>query len=433
LKNTFCIFIIGLLCHAASAQALYFPPNGTDTWESMSPAEMQWCDSTIAELYDYLDTNQSKAFILLKDGKIVLEQYFNGHDANTSWYWASAGKTLTAMLVGIAQQEGSLQISDPTSQYIGSGWTSCTAEQEQAITIRNQLTMTTGLQDAVADPYCTLDTCLIYAADAGTRWAYHNAPYTLLDSVLEAATGQTLNAYCYQKVLQPSGMQGLFLPVDYNNVFFSNARTMARYGLLLLAQGNWNGTSVLNDSEYFDEMTHSSQSINEAYGYLTWLNGTNTFMLPETQFVFPGMYAPSAPSDMFAAIGRDGQFICAAPSQNLVWIRMGENPDQLDVPLQMAEDVWQRINALPCAPSHVIEGTQPRPTFFPNPASNELHWNAASAITHVNITSSTGQPVLDVSTSGAGSVDLSQLSPGIYVCRWSNTHHASGYTTFVKE
>jgi CubicO group peptidase (beta-lactamase class C family) len=210
MRSIFCLLILCLLHFTISAQSLYFPPNGSDTWDTLAPAELQWCDSTVANLYDYLSTNQSKAFILLKDGKIVLEQYFNGHSPNATWYWASAGKTLTALVVGIAQQEGLLQLSDTTSHYLGEGWTSCTPAQEQAITIRHQLTMTSGLNDAVSDPYCTLDTCLIYEADAGSRWAYHNAPYTLLDSVIEVATSQSLNAYCFQHVLQPTGMQGLF-------------------------------------------------------------------------------------------------------------------------------------------------------------------------------------------------------------------------------
>jgi CubicO group peptidase (beta-lactamase class C family) len=153
-----------------------------------------------------------------------LEKYFGTHTATTPWQWASAGKTITSFMTGIAQQEGYLSISDTTSNYLGQGWTICTPQQEEKITIRNQLTMTSGLNDDVPDHYCTLDTCLIYQADAGTRWAYHNGPYTLLDSVIEVATGQTLNSYTTQKLKNPTGMTGAFFPVGYNNVFFSNAR-----------------------------------------------------------------------------------------------------------------------------------------------------------------------------------------------------------------
>jgi CubicO group peptidase (beta-lactamase class C family) len=53
-----------------------------------------------------------------------LENYFNGHSVNKHWYWASAGKTLTSTVTGIAEQEGYLNINSKVSDYIGTGWTS---------------------------------------------------------------------------------------------------------------------------------------------------------------------------------------------------------------------------------------------------------------------------------------------------------------------
>lgn len=365
-----------LFSYSLMAQDLYFPPAG-DTWETQSPQQLGWCQAQIDSLTQFLADNQSKAFILLKDGKIVIEEYFNGHDANTNWYWASAGKTLTAFLVGQAQREGLLTLNDTTSQYLGTGWTSCAPQQENAITLWHQLTMTTGLDDAVANDDCTLDSCLIYEAEAGTRWAYHNAPYTLLEEVLQVATGQSYNAYTNSHVLEPTGMQGLWVTLDYNNVFFSKARSMARYGLLLLANGIWDGNDLLQDSAYFYQMTHASQDINPGYGYLTWLNNTNSFMLPEYQFVYPGNFSPAAPQEMYAAIGSDGQYICVVPSQNLVWIRMGENPDQLNVPILMIDDIWEYINTLACSPNSIAQPTESNLEIYPNPSQD--HWNIRGA------------------------------------------------------
>ncbi len=367
----FILTVCAALFFSCKAEAqLYFPPT-TGQWSTLDPQELGWCNDRIDSLYEFLETNQSKAFILLKDGKIVLESYFNGHSETANWYWASAGKTLTAFMVGQAQQQGLLDINEPTSNYLGQGWTSCTPEQEQAITIRNQLTMTTGLDDGVVNDDCTDSECLEYLADAGERWAYHNAPYTLLDSVMQIATGMSLNAWCFQHVAQPIGMQGLWLNIDYNNVYFSNARSMARYGLLLLAEGVWDGNDLLQDDQYFFDMTHQSQPLNEGYGYLTWLNNAQSFMLPESQFVFPGNYAPNAPAEMFAAIGRDGQFISIDSSQDLVWIRMGENPDGLDVPILMIDDIWEYINALPCESNVVTNESETTLGVSPNPANTE--------------------------------------------------------------
>lgn len=343
--------MFAFLAFASQAQSVYFPPLSGNTWETTSPASLNWCEHKIDSLYQYLETNNTRAFILLKNGRIVLEKYFGNHTANTPWQWASAGKTLTAFMVGIAQQENYLNILDSSSRYLGQGWTSCSPEQEGKINIKQQLTMTTGLEDNVADPFCTLDTCLIYKAEAGTRWAYHNGPYTLLDRVVAAATGQSLNQYTNLKLKNPTGMTGSFLTVGYNNVYYSTARSMARFGLLILNKGNWNGNQIMTDTNYFNQMINTSQNLNKSYGYLWWLNGKESYMVPGSQFVFNGFMNPNAPADAVAAMGKDGQFLNVVPGQNLVWMRMGNAPDGLPVPFLMNDKIWEYLNALPCAPT----------------------------------------------------------------------------------
>jgi len=94
-----------------------------------------------------LELQGTKSFILLKNGKIVLERYFGTFSQDSSWVWFSAGKSFRAVLIGIAQKEGFLNINDHTSEYLGRGWTSLTQPQEDSITIWHQLTMTTGLNE----------------------------------------------------------------------------------------------------------------------------------------------------------------------------------------------------------------------------------------------------------------------------------------------
>ena len=119
-------------------QSLYFPPINGNEWQTLSPASLGWCEERIDSLYNLLEENNTKAFIVLKDGKIILEKYFGTFQQDSVWYWASAGKSLTACLVGIAQQEGFLSIEDTTSTYLGEGWTACTPDQEEKITIRHR-------------------------------------------------------------------------------------------------------------------------------------------------------------------------------------------------------------------------------------------------------------------------------------------------------
>ena len=187
--------------------------------------------------------------------------------------------------------------------------------------------MTTGLEYNVSDLDCTLPTCLTYRTDAGQQWFYHNAPYTLLEKVVENATGLDYNDYSNQKVESVIGMNGQWISQGYNNVFWSTARDMARFGLLILNQGKWNNTDVLSDADYYEQMINTSQSLNPSYGYLWWLNGKESIIFPILPNSFNISMSDNAPTDLFAAMGKNGQFVEVIPSKNIVVIRMGEAPD----------------------------------------------------------------------------------------------------------
>lgn len=408
------LLLLLLLCFSGKAKAqLYFPPVTGSVWETTDPSTLGWCQDSINELYDFLEINDTKAFIVLKDGRIVLERYFGTFTVDSFWVWNSAGKTLTAMAVGIAQEEGYLSIDDTTSQYLGAGWTNMTTTQEEKITVRHQLTMTTGMIDTGSYFLCTDPACLNYLADPGDRWAYHNAPYTLLDGVIENATGMTLNQWVTQKICLPTGMFGFYAQIDYNNIFISKARTMARYGLLLQNQGIWNGTPVLNDPDYFQEMTHSSQSLNPSYGYLTWLNGQSSYMIPGLQFSFPGSPLPNAPADVYSAMGKNGQIINVSPSTGLVVVRMGDMTDNDLIPVILNDSIWYRINRLSCNLS-MIENTLESVTISPNPVSSEIiTLNGWQKSDHVSVRNTCGQ-LIDVQIS-EGILDSRSLPAGIYL------------------
>jgi CubicO group peptidase (beta-lactamase class C family) len=330
------------------AEPMYFPPVSGTEWQTKSPASLNWNENLLNDLYNYLQTKNTKAFIIVKNGRIVAEKYFGTFTADSNWYWASAGKTMTGMLVGIAQQEGLLNINHKTSQYLGTGWTSLPPAKEDLITVRHQLTMTTGLDDNVPDDDCTVPPCLIYKADAGTRWAYHNAPYTLLDRVVENATGRSYNAYFQEKIRDRIGMNGLWLRNGlYNNVYYSTPRSMARFGLLLLNKGKWDQTTLLSDSNYFNTQTNTSQSYNLSYGYLTWLNGKSSHMLPGLQFVFNGFIVPNGPTDLYAALGKNDQKIYVVPSQKIVVIRMGDSAGNVQLAVSgFDNELWGKLKPI---------------------------------------------------------------------------------------
>jgi len=332
---------------------LYFPPINSTIWETTTPESLQWDTTNINDLYSFLSENGTRAFIVLKDGKIVIEKYWGSTILNTGnftensiWYWASAGKTITSFLVGIAQEEGYLNIENKTSDYLGNNWTNAPLEKENLITVKHQLTMTTGLDYTVEDPYCTTPTCLLYKADAGTQWLYHNAPYTLLDAVISNATQISYNQFTDEKLEQLTGMNGAWVQTGDNNVYFSTARDAARFGLLILNKGKWDTTQIMQDAAYYNAMVTTSQNLNPSYGYLWWLNGKSKVIYPGFSTAFNTSLAPDAPADLFAAMGKNGQFVDIVPSENLVVIRFGEALDDSLVPAEFHNELWQKLEAI---------------------------------------------------------------------------------------
>ncbi len=326
-------------------ESIYFPPFNSSSWETKSISDLGWNDNEIQPLLDYLEDQNTKSFMILYDGKIVVEAYMNGHNTDKLWYWASAGKTLTTTLSGIAQEEGLISINTKVSDYLGTGWTSATLEKENLITCKHLLSMNSGLDDS-SDNVAPEN--LQYVANAGTRWAYHNV-YKKMQDVISEASNQTFKNYFNIKLRDKIGMNstsGGWLELNNFNVYWSDTRSMARFGLLIYANGKWNNEQIISET-FLNEATNTSQDINKSYGYLWWLNGKSSYHLPGSQLEFNGELVPNAPNDMFAALGKNDQKIYIVPSKKLVVIRMGEAAESETFALSSFDnDLWEKINEL---------------------------------------------------------------------------------------
>lgn len=349
LRSVFFLFIV-LGCSKNNnpqpnpSEPMYFPSNTSTSWETKSLTSLGWKQSAVQPLKDYLRQTNAKSFMILVNGRIVMEEYFNGHTATTTWPWNSAGKTLVATTTGIAQQEGFLNINTKVGQYLGAGWTSEPLEKENLITPRHLLTMTSGLNDQTE---LVIKSNLTYLADAGTRWSYSNVFQKLMD-VVGAASNQNFETYFNAKLKNKIGMDGFWNNGIIFKVYHSNTRSMARFGLLALNNGKWNNEQIINES-FFSEAINTSQTNNPSYGYLWWLNGKTKYMIPGGQTVFQGYLVPNAPQDMYAAMGAEDQRIYVIPSKNMVIIRMGDASDPLNPSFALSgfdNELWQKINAV---------------------------------------------------------------------------------------
>jgi CubicO group peptidase (beta-lactamase class C family) len=327
-----------------TGEAMYFPSNTDAVWETKSISSLEWNESAVQPLKEFLRQKHTKSFMILVNGRIVMEEYFNGHTSTTSWQWNSAGKTLVSATTGIAQQEGLLNINDKVSQHLRAGWTSEPLEKENLITLKHLLTMTSGIDDAKE---LIIKPNLTYLADAGARWSYHNVFQKLMDVVAEASD-KDFDAYFNSKLKNKIGMDGFWNYGLIFKIYHSNTRSMARFGLLALNRGKWKNENIINET-FFNESINSSQNINPAYGYLWWLNGKTSFMVPGGQTVYPGTLVPNAPPDMVAAMGAEDQRIYVIPVKNMVVVRMGDASDPVNPEFALSgfdNALWEKINAL---------------------------------------------------------------------------------------
>ncbi len=323
------------------ATPYYYPPLTGDAWETKTAASIGWDETLLQQAFDYAATKNTYGLIVLQHGKIVKEQYWNNWNMATKYPLNSAGKSVVGFVTGMAQQDGILNIGNKTSQYLGTGWTSLPLAKENLITLKHQLTMTTGLDDAVAYPDSTTPANLVYKADAGTRWAYHNAPYRLMQDVMAIASNKTWNAYCKEKLFDKTGMTN---SLWVNNIMYCTTRDASRFGSLILSKGKWNGTALLNDDAYFTAMTNTSQNLNLSYGYLWWLNGKASAMVPTSQIVYNTALAPNAPADLLMALGKDDKKIYVSPSLDVVVVRLGDNAGAtLLGPSSFDNDLWGKL------------------------------------------------------------------------------------------
>ncbi len=372
-----------------SARDYYYPPIDSDDWETTNITDLGWDTDEKDELSNFLDTTGTKGFIILVNGKIAIEEYFNEFDKSKFWYWASAGKTLTATMIGLSEQDGLLDIEEPTSNYLGNGWTSMDTEKETNIKIRHNLSMSTGLDYDVDNQNCIDPECLNYLYEPGTHWFYYNTPYRLLLDVLDSVYDKRINQVTNQLIGNKIGMGGFWL--DY--VRWGTARDLARFGLFVTSGGKWEDRLELN-SDYFFDMINTSQEMNKSYGYLWWLNGKESYRLPTLNLEFQGQLVPSAPSDMYAALGKNDQKIYVVPSLNMTVVRIGDSAGKLMLASSSYDtQLWTMIMNM--MPTTSIELKENDLFIYPNPVKDVLKIKSIEKFDKVLIYNALGKKYLN--------------------------------------
>lgn len=273
------------------------------------------------------------ALLVIQDGKIVHERYWEGHTQNTYSASFSMAKSIVSLLVGVALEEGKIKSLDqPIADFIPEFRVATKA----GISFRHLLTMTSGLDwdEAYTSPFSPT-TELYYGENLrnqvvnlavkhppGKVWYYSSADTQILGMALEAATGQPLSEYASEKIWKPIGAeqdaswsldreQGT---IKANCCFNSTPRDFARLGQLVLQKGRWNNRQLIPQG-YLSEAVGPQSGLRDGEGDAVNYYGYQFWIAP-----FDGQ-----PMPYFSGIL--GQYIFVIPHLNAVVVRLGHRDD----------------------------------------------------------------------------------------------------------
>lgn len=294
-----------------STLSQYFPGAINSGWETMNIDKVGWNNTYLQQAVDYAGEKNSYSLLILHKGRIVAEHYWQNSNADTRHHIESVSKSMVAVVIGILQDQNHLDISKPVSQYLGDHWSEAPLAKEKVITVRDLLSMTSGLDDD-----------LRYNAPAGNRWYYNHNAFNKLFDVIGAASGRNVGEVFDELLFAPASIN------DYTwegTALAMTARDMARFGLMILNRGEWPSNSLVGSDGYFDDMLRSSQPMQKAYGYLWWLNGQSDYIDQkiDSEDTVVGPIYPAMPPGAWLARGHFDQRIEVIPELDLIIIRQG--------------------------------------------------------------------------------------------------------------
>jgi CubicO group peptidase (beta-lactamase class C family) len=299
----------------------------------------------------------SEGLVIMLNGQIVHEEYAAGYTKDMPHLTYSVSKSIGGTLIGFAQADGLLKLSDSICTYITKPATADATLCDS--TVEHVLHMSSGLtwaEDYGTDPttsnvlqmlYGDIDDMGSYAASlpraapAGTKWQYSSGDANILSLVSKGALkGQDERAYAKTKLFDPAGITTATFEEDrsgslvFSSSWYVTPRDMAKMGQLYLDDGKVNGKQVLPAGwvKYAttpappvampskrDPMQAAPGDTGGSYGAQIWLNAA-TPTAPDDTLEFSGV-----PNDTYSFEGHYGQKIFVVPSRKLVVARVGND------------------------------------------------------------------------------------------------------------
>jgi CubicO group peptidase (beta-lactamase class C family) len=285
------------------------------------------------EFMTIIDSNDTHAFLVIQDGKLLYEKYWDGYDSAKISGSFSAAKSIISLLIGIAIDEGKIKsVEEPAGNYLPHFKTNGLDK----VRIKDLLTMSSGTNYNEGDKsYFSMNAYGYYGDDEeymvnmmerkeapGVYWQYRSGDTQVLGLIVEKVFGQSISALVSERFMKPMGanadalwlLDGAEKHEKAFCCFNAVARDYAKFGQLVLNKGNWNGKQLVSE-KYIAEATTPATSLKDRtendqpvdfYGYQYWMVNHN------------GVHA-------IAQNGLFGQYVYIIPEKNAIVVRLGES------------------------------------------------------------------------------------------------------------
>jgi CubicO group peptidase (beta-lactamase class C family) len=292
-----CLALLGAPWAYGNAQGLTLPAAGKANAE-LRAAGLD--PDTIQQLIQLIRTtppNDFRGLVIIKDDKVVVEEYFNTYWRETIHDIRSAGKSVTALLLGIAIDKGLIKnVNQSVLEFLPAAGSGSARDKYAKITIAHLLTMSSGLDADDADEkspgrtanWIARDDWVTYAmqlpirSDPGAQWVYSDVCPMLIGAIVEKVSGMKLSEFAKQNLFMPLGIREYYWYTGNGgstgaagNLYVSTL-DLAKIGQLVLNGGRWQGKQVLSE-RWVREIAQKRFDISatdpfaSGYGYFWWL------------------------------------------------------------------------------------------------------------------------------------------------------------------
>lgn len=290
-------------------------------------------DMAVENAFDcegYEQKNRTRAVVVLYKDQVIAEKYAKGFSRETKLLGWSMTKSITSAVLGVLEKQGKISL---TQNKLFPEWEK---DDRSKITLNNLLQMNSGLE--WTEDYNTISdvTKMLFLEPDMTKpqlyksligkpnnsWNYSSGTTNLLSGFIQNQfkTHQEYLDFWYAELIDKIGMNSMVIETDLTGNYvgssysWATARDWAKFGLLYLHKGNWNGEQLLNESWVTYSATPTNGS-NGEYGAHFWLNAGGKY--------------PNVPKELFSCNGYQGQHVFIIPSKDLVIVRFGlaENPE----------------------------------------------------------------------------------------------------------